>query len=102
MLLQNKNAILYGGGPICGAVAQAFAREGARVFLTGRNLTKMQALATKMHEAGGMAEVAEVDALDEPAVDVHANAVAATAGIEKETLLGRAATLQMSVMWLPL
>ena len=34
MLLENKVAVIYGaGGPIGGAVARAFAREGARVFL---------------------------------------------------------------------
>lgn len=36
MLLANKNAIVYGGaGDVGGAVARAFAREGARVFLAG-------------------------------------------------------------------
>ena len=39
MMLKNKNAIIYGaGGAIGGAVARAFAREGAKVFLTGRHL----------------------------------------------------------------
>jgi len=34
MLLENKNAIIYGGGgSIGGAVAKEFAREGAKVFL---------------------------------------------------------------------
>jgi 3-oxoacyl-[acyl-carrier protein] reductase len=37
MLLENKNAVIYGsGGSIGGAVAKMFAREGARVFLAGR------------------------------------------------------------------
>ncbi|GAA4109795.1 hypothetical protein ACFFTN_05035 [Aminobacter aganoensis] len=37
MLLENRTAIVYGGGgAIGGAVATAFARDGARVFLTGR------------------------------------------------------------------
>ena len=41
MLLENKIAVIYGGGgTVGGAVARAFAREGARVFLTGRNLSK--------------------------------------------------------------
>ncbi len=36
MLLKNKTAVVYGaGGAIGSAVARAFAREGARVFLTG-------------------------------------------------------------------
>jgi NAD(P)-dependent dehydrogenase (short-subunit alcohol dehydrogenase family) len=37
MLLEHKVAVIYGGGgPIGGAVARAFAGEGARVFLIGR------------------------------------------------------------------
>jgi NAD(P)-dependent dehydrogenase (short-subunit alcohol dehydrogenase family) len=37
MLIENKNAVIYGGGgAIGGAVARAFAREGAKVFLAGR------------------------------------------------------------------
>jgi 3-oxoacyl-[acyl-carrier protein] reductase len=37
MLLDNKRAVIYGGGgSIGGAVARAFAREGSRVFLAGR------------------------------------------------------------------
>ena len=36
MLLENKVAVIYGaGGPIGGAVARAFAREGARFFWPG-------------------------------------------------------------------
>jgi 3-oxoacyl-[acyl-carrier protein] reductase len=37
MLLENKNAVIYGAGGLIGsAVARAFAREGARVLLAGR------------------------------------------------------------------
>ena len=37
MLLENKNAVIYGaGGSIGGAVAREFAHEGARIFLAGR------------------------------------------------------------------
>jgi NAD(P)-dependent dehydrogenase (short-subunit alcohol dehydrogenase family) len=36
MLPRGKNAVVYGGGgKVGGAVARAFAREGARVFLPG-------------------------------------------------------------------
>ena len=81
MLLENKNAVIYGGaGSIGGAVARAFAREGARVFLTGRTLATLDALADEIRAAGGAAETAQVDALDEHAVDAHADAVAADAG----------------------
>jgi 3-oxoacyl-[acyl-carrier protein] reductase len=81
MLLENKNAVIYGGGgAIGGAVARAFAREGARVFLAGRTLTRLDEVAAEIRSAGGVAETAEVDALEEQAVDEHADAVAAEAG----------------------
>ena len=81
MLLENKNAVIYGGGgAIGGAVALAFAREGARVFLAGRTRAKLEAVAQDISVAGGVAETAEVDALDEQAVDRHADAVAAKVG----------------------
>src|SRR5262245_34664457 len=37
MLLEKKIAVVYGAGAVGTAVAQAFAREGAWVFLAGRN-----------------------------------------------------------------
>jgi 3-oxoacyl-[acyl-carrier protein] reductase len=81
MLLQDKNAVIYGGGgAIGGAVARAFAREGANVFLAGRTPAKLDAAAREISAAGGTAETAVVDALDESAVEEHADAVAARAG----------------------
>jgi NAD(P)-dependent dehydrogenase (short-subunit alcohol dehydrogenase family) len=81
MLLQDKNAVIYGGGgAIGGATARAFAREGATVFLAGRTLATLDRVAKEIVAAGGNAETAEVDALDERAVDDHADAVAASAG----------------------
>ncbi len=81
MLLEDKNAVIYGGGgSIGGAVGRALAREGARVFLAGRTLTRLEEVAEEIRSTGGIAETAQVDALDEKAVDEHANAVAASAG----------------------
>lgn len=81
VLLQNKIAILYGGGgAIGGAVARTFAREGARVFLAGRTRAKLERVARDIQAAGGRAEIAELDALDETAVKRHADAVAKDAG----------------------
>jgi NAD(P)-dependent dehydrogenase (short-subunit alcohol dehydrogenase family) len=72
MLLQDKVAVIYGaGGAIGGAVARAFAAEGARVYLTGRAQAPVEVAAKDIVSAGGAAEAAEVDALDEPAVDRH-------------------------------
>lgn len=81
MLLANKNAVIYGGGgAIGGAVARAFAREGAKVFLAGRTQARLDVVARDIAAAGGSVDTAVVDALDEQAVEAHAEAVAARAG----------------------
>ena len=81
MMLQNKVAVVYGaGGAIGSAVARAFASEGAEVFVTGRNLAPVEAVAKEVVAAGGSAEAAEVDALDEQAVDKHLQSVIDKAG----------------------
>jgi NAD(P)-dependent dehydrogenase (short-subunit alcohol dehydrogenase family) len=81
MLLTNKNAVVYGAGGATGAaVARAFAEEGARVFLTGRRLEPVEAVAREIVVRGGVAEAAQVDALDERAVERHLDAVIEKAG----------------------
>ena len=81
MLLENKNAVIYGGsGSVGGAVARAFAREGAKVFLAGRTLDTLDEVAQEICSGGGVAETAQVDALDEVAIEKHADAVAERAG----------------------
>jgi NAD(P)-dependent dehydrogenase (short-subunit alcohol dehydrogenase family) len=81
MLLKDKVAVIYGaGGAIGGAVARAFARDGARLFLTGNRLEPLAAVARDITANGGTVEVAQVDALDEPAVDKHLEAVVGKAG----------------------
>jgi len=81
MLLRDKNAVIYGaGGHIGGAVARAFAREGAKVFLAGRTLQKLAALAEEISLAGGVVEVAQVDALDPQAIEAHLDAIVKKAG----------------------
>jgi NAD(P)-dependent dehydrogenase (short-subunit alcohol dehydrogenase family) len=66
MMLQDKVAVVYGaGGAIGGAVARAFAAEGARVFRTGRSPAE---------------DVAAVDALDERAIERHLQEVVGQAG----------------------
>jgi NAD(P)-dependent dehydrogenase (short-subunit alcohol dehydrogenase family) len=80
-LLAGKTAIIYGGGGgIGGGVARTFAREDGKVFLVGRSREKLDAVAKDITSAGGSAEVAVLDALDEQAVDEHVRAVAAEAG----------------------
>jgi NAD(P)-dependent dehydrogenase (short-subunit alcohol dehydrogenase family) len=81
MMLKDKVAVIYGaGGAIGGAVGRAFAREGAVLFLTGRGRAPVEAVAKDIVSAGGSAEAAEVDALDEQAVDGHLRYVVGQAG----------------------
>jgi 3-oxoacyl-[acyl-carrier protein] reductase len=81
VLLENKNAVVYGGsGSVGSAVARAFAREGAKVFLAGRTLATLDEVAEEIVASGGVAESAQVDALDEQAVEEHIGKVAETTG----------------------
>lgn len=81
MLLENKTAVIYGGGgTIGGAMARGFAAEGARVFLAGRTPATLDAVAEEVRAAGGLAETARVDALDEDAVNGWVDSVVETAG----------------------
>ena len=81
MLLENKTAVIYAaGGAIGVAVARAFAREGARLFLTGRDVTKVDAVAREIVAAGGAAETAQVDVLDDKRVQEHLDTVVERAG----------------------
>src|SRR5262249_35972112 len=77
MMLKDKVAVIYGaGGDVGSAVARAFAREGAKLFLSGRSLSKVEAVAADVISRGGVAEAAQVDALDEQAVERYVGAVA--------------------------
>src|SRR5262249_8935253 len=81
MMLKNKVAVIYGaGGGIGGAVARAFAREGAKGFFTGRHWAPVESVAKDIVAAGGSAEGAEVGALHEQAVDKHLQSVIDKAG----------------------
>ena len=81
MLLKDKTAIVYGGsGAVGGAVASAYAREGAHVFLAARNRAGLEAVAGEIKAAGGRAEIATLDAMDRASIDAHLADVAAKAG----------------------
>ena len=54
---------------IGGAVARAFAAEGAFVYLAGRTEPRLQKVAQRILEDGGLAETAVVDALNEEQVE---------------------------------
>lgn len=79
MLLSGKRAIIHGaGGALGGAIASAFAREGARLFLAGRSQTSLDTVAADL--PGGPEQLDIVDALDETEVDAYTDAVATAAG----------------------
>ena len=81
MLLKNKIAVIYGGGGAIGsAVAAAFAREGAKVYLAGRTVYKLEKTAASIHEAGGRAEVAGVDVMNIRSVEKHLSDIIAKEG----------------------
>src|SRR5688572_30632846 len=79
MLLKGKTAVIYGGsGAIGSAVAHAFVDAGAEVFLAARTLAKLEKTAKDI--GGHNVHVAQVDALDEAAVNAHMDAVVAKKG----------------------
>jgi NAD(P)-dependent dehydrogenase (short-subunit alcohol dehydrogenase family) len=113
MLLKNKVAVIYGaGGAIGGAVARAFALEGAKVFLTGRKHAPVEAVAKVIQSAGGFAEAVEVDALDEEAVEKHLQSVIDKAGrvdisfnaidVPPETIAGALTEIDVEKFSLPI
>src|SRR5215469_14791199 len=80
-LLENKCAVVFGaGGSIGAAVAKEFAAEGARVFLAGRTKTGLEAVASQIAAAGGEAQTAVVDAVDDAAVNRHLDGVTKQTG----------------------
>ena len=80
-LLTHKHAVIFGaGGAIGQAVAKEFAAQGATVFLSGRRLAGVSQMAAKIHQNNGIAYAAEVDALNEQAVQSYLDGVAKEAG----------------------
>lgn len=75
MLLEGRNAVVYGAGGLGAGIARTFAREGARVFVAGRSREPIEALAAEIG-----AEATVLDTLDERAVDEHVGDVVARAG----------------------
>ena len=60
--LEGKVAIISGGGTGIGrGTALALADEGARVFLCGRRLDRIQKTASDIHAAGGYAQALQAD-----------------------------------------
>jgi len=81
MILQNKNAVIYGaGGSLGGAIAKALAAAGARLFVSGPHIAPVQKLADEILAGGGRAEADMVDALDENAVSQYLDSIVQRAG----------------------
>ncbi len=78
--LEDKVALVYGDGSIGSAVAKSFAREGAKVFLAGRTMSKLNDVAEEIHANSGFIKIAQVDALNEKEVDKHVSDVILKAG----------------------
>ena len=76
MLLEGKNAVIHGGGgTVGGAVARAFAREGANGVPRGPDAREARGGGGRHPRGRRELEVAVVDALDERSVDEHAAAI---------------------------
>src|SRR5207244_8191849 len=80
-LLDGKTAVIYGAaGGVGTAVAKAFAREGATVFLTGRTENSLKRIADNISSTGGVADASRVDALSSEAVESYLNSVVTQTG----------------------
>lgn len=80
-LLAGRTAVVYGaGGSLGAATALEFAREGATVYLAGRTRGPVEEAAAAVVAAGGRADAAVFDALDEQAVEEHLARVVAETG----------------------
>jgi 3-oxoacyl-[acyl-carrier protein] reductase len=78
--LEGKVAVIFGaGGQVGAAVARELAAQGARLFLSGRTTSRVRAAAGAISAAGQTA-AAELDALDEEAVNRHVDQVVETTG----------------------
>ncbi len=68
--LKDKVAVVFAAtGDIAGAVAHSFAKHGAKVYVSGRDLTKVKALAEAIRREGGTAIAGKVDAMDEAEIE---------------------------------
>jgi NAD(P)-dependent dehydrogenase (short-subunit alcohol dehydrogenase family) len=68
--LKNKVAVVFAAsGAIAGAVAKSFAQNGAKVYVTGKDLATVQILADEINKNGGWAEPHKADALNESDIE---------------------------------
>lgn len=81
MLLKDKLAVVYGSsGAAGGAVARAYAREGASVFLAVRDHAALERVPEAMGAAAGGASVTSVESTSAELIRAHLDTVVAAAG----------------------
>ncbi len=70
--LKNKVAVVFAAsGAIAGAVAKSFAQNGAKVYVSGRDLVAITALVEDIKQTGGWAKAHQVDAMNENEIDLY-------------------------------
>ncbi|HEU4422616.1 MAG TPA: SDR family oxidoreductase [Pilimelia sp.] len=80
-MLTNRTGLIFAAtGAIAAAVARRAAAQGARVYLSARDKSRLDAIAAEVTAAGGTAVVDVVDATDPDAVRTYVDRVADTAG----------------------
>ena len=81
MRLENKVALITGGyGGMGRASARLFAKEGATVFIAGRNEQRGDALVAEINGAGGKAHFVELDVVNQRQWDAAVTQVKEQAG----------------------
>ncbi len=80
-ILKDKVAVVFAAsGAIAGAVAQSFARHGAKVYVSARNIEAAKKLADTIKQDGGWAEAEQVDAMNENEIENYIQKIVADNG----------------------
>jgi NAD(P)-dependent dehydrogenase (short-subunit alcohol dehydrogenase family) len=80
-VLTNKNILVFAAtGAIASEAARKFGREGAHVFISGRNSAHLEAIVAEIRQSGGQAQADVVDATDDTAVQDYVDRIAQQTG----------------------
>lgn len=81
MILESKNILVFAAtGAIGSGAARKFAQEGATVWISGRNQTVLDEVASSIQQQGGKVQCHVVDATDPDAVQAYVSQVADASG----------------------